>query len=278
MKHLIIFTIKLFILFSINILIPNNGISQIYVSENNDYNFLFGPNNISCDKAILAPYYINYLSEIRTDLSSSVESKVKLIDELKQKDKLKRSEKRKLKKAFRIIDEMEDELFVVDSLMTLWTELAMFKESLIDALELINEGECIEFSTNKGTFNSSEVRIEQSEFSEEIEYNEIIYFESGYIGSKWVKKRSNNCLSSDPNDCLIWCMVESKGLKFTDMMENEYNYDNCPTSFNYNRLKNTCERVKKYNTENDTLEKINVVSIKDNEILIPLSWRLIECK
>ena len=36
-----------------------------------------------------------------------------------------------------------------------------------------------------------------------------IILNEGKARSKWVKKRADkNCLSADPNDCMVWCLVE----------------------------------------------------------------------
>jgi hypothetical protein len=43
-----------------------------------------------------------------------------------------------------------------------------------------------------------------------VAYDDVIV--SG--GTKWVKKAADrNCLSADPNDCLVWCLVEQPEIK-----------------------------------------------------------------
>jgi len=38
-----------------------------------------------------------------------------------------------------------------------------------------------------------------------------IILNEGKATSRWVKKRADrNCLSADPNDCMVWCLVEEK--------------------------------------------------------------------
>jgi len=38
-----------------------------------------------------------------------------------------------------------------------------------------------------------------------------ITLNEGEARSKWVKKRADkNCLSADPNDCMVWCLVEER--------------------------------------------------------------------
>lgn len=38
----------------------------------------------------------------------------------------------------------------------------------------------------------------------------VVLYE-GEKNSQWVKKRADrNCLSADPNDCMVWCLVETK--------------------------------------------------------------------
>lgn len=44
-----------------------------------------------------------------------------------------------------------------------------------------------------------------------VELREIVTQEAG---TKWVKKQANNnCMSKDPKDCLVWCLVEVEEVK-----------------------------------------------------------------
>ena len=35
---------------------------------------------------------------------------------------------------------------------------------------------------------------------------------------EWVKRRVENCQSADPNDCLIWCLVENEPPEYVDLL------------------------------------------------------------
>lgn len=46
---------------------------------------------------------------------------------------------------------------------------------------------------------------------EEIPTEKLVYTEQVPKTTKWVKKKAGNCMSSDPNDCLVWCLQEVEG-------------------------------------------------------------------
>lgn len=48
----------------------------------------------------------------------------------------------------------------------------------------------------------------ESEENVEVDYKEII---TQPASTRWVKKKADkNCLSADPNDCLVWCLVNEE--------------------------------------------------------------------
>lgn len=74
-----------------------------------------------------------------------------------------------------------------------------------------NPGECLEksimpneYETQTTTYNvfTGDVATENVDVEE-------VSIEISAANTKWVKKKADrNCLSSDPNDCLVWCLVE----------------------------------------------------------------------
>lgn len=53
-------------------------------------------------------------------------------------------------------------------------------------------------------------------FLENTEYTEEILIQISSPGTKWVKKKADkNCLSANPEDCLVWCLVNVPGLTKT---------------------------------------------------------------
>ena len=64
-----------------------------------------------------------------------------------------------------------------------------------------------ESMTEQVLVKEASTRIERRPARYETQSEQI---ETAPAATKWVKKRANrNCLSTDPNDCLVWCLVET---------------------------------------------------------------------
>ncbi|MCP3928305.1 MAG: hypothetical protein GY705_04320 [Bacteroidetes bacterium] len=269
---------KYFLSFSL-ILIAFSGLGQIYILQYENYKILVGPENISNDAAIVAPDYLSSLYDLRQGFLDLRERDLKTIEELNIKVKLKKHEKRALRRSSRSKEEIDKELIGLDTVLHLWNELIIFQESLIEASELMNEGQCIEFRTKSGTFYSDELKIEIREFNGIIKYKEAIPVKYVSPETKWVKKKAvKNCVSSNPDECTTWCLVKiQEEYKFTDIIGNEYSYDSCPEGFNYDELKNEWYRKREYNEDYETFEIVTLIRKRGNEVIIPISWETISC-
>ena len=58
---------------------------------------------------------------------------------------------------------------------------------------------------------------------------------------KWEKKKVNNCLSSNPEDCMIWCKVEYNKV-YLDRYNNEIDNQSFSTTLNFMEKNNRVER------------------------------------
>ena len=62
--------------------------------------------------------------------------------------------------------------------------------------------------------------------------------------TKWVKRRAErNCLSADPADCLVWCLVETPTIYDTIVIQ-EKGYG-CMEGFSFSENEEQCERTVK---------------------------------
>lgn len=86
----------------------------------------------------------------------------------------------------------------------------VYEELSINGYEVIEHKGCdsklIDSLKTRNTISEAESIIELSKADFEIFYEEV---EIAPASTKWVKKKADrNCLSSDPNDCLVWCLQE----------------------------------------------------------------------
>lgn len=95
---------------------------------------------------------------------------------------------------------------------------------------------------------------------------------------KWVQKKTDtNCLSADPKDCLVWCLVEVPLNSKADVRAaNENTY--CPAKFEkaYNEV--DCEKEISVSRTLSAGKKLKLLDLtSDKEYLIE-SWEKISCE
>lgn len=264
----------------LNLILSTNLISQIYVSELFDNEIILGPDNINEYETLIAPFYIAGLSDMKMALVEAMDEELNVIEEFKNKEPVKKREKKALKRAKKTKRIFDAEIHKIDSIQHLWNELVMFQESLMEASEIIKEGKCIEFTTKRGKkFYSDEIQVEVEKYDKELNYQEIIPVKGVAAGTKWVKQKADrNCLSADPNDCLVWCLIEEKGsINFKDITGKEFKYNYCPDGFEYDEENGECYKEMTYTDEYDNTEVVSLIRNRSQERLIAKDWKIIKC-
>jgi len=231
---------KYFLLFIFIIVFLLMSTAQVYVYGAHNNVILLGPENISKYDFLLSQSYIDELNSIKSELKNNGKENI-----------------------------------FIDSLLNSWYEVIRIQESLLEASELIKRGSCIEFETENSVFYSDELTIEVANLSGEIKYKEFFNVKIN-SGAKWVKRKStNNCLSPNPEDCMIWCLEESNKYIIEDFSGKEHFFETCPSGFMYDEFNNHCYQKYTYLIDN---EKEVIVLKYNRKIIKPISWQLIECR
>ncbi len=100
---------------------------------------------------------------------------------------------------------------------------AVYEEKVINGYKIVaGESDCdqkiIDSLKTKVKISDAETRLEIKEAIYEIWEDEI---EIAPASTKWIKKKTDkNCLSPDPNDCLVWCLSETPAeYKIVEILE-----------------------------------------------------------
>ncbi len=132
--------------------------------------------------------------------------------------------------------------------------------------ELFLSSNCYDINTTRGIFSPEEYSVDEISVSNSITwsehvktYNHISQIDESSNNQKWVKKKPKNCVSSDPDDCLVWCLIT------------------CPLEFEYNTDNQICSRHIVVDNIKSTYQKIEVVLLSTNQELIVIDFREIEC-
>jgi len=271
---------KLFLILLLSICNSNILFSQLFISEYNGNELILGPEHVVGDQALVANYYLSKLQETKTQLIGTLDFEKGIIADLNSLERLKKKDKNKLWKSEKRVENIEYEISVVDSISYLWSEHLYFNESLVEAHNLMEAGECVKFTTDAGIIYSDELEIVFQENVDEVAIIESIPVEFVPASNQWVKKKADrNCLSADPNDCLVWCLVEVKrGYKYWDIYGNESSIEECPDGFVLNEENMICSKEMNLDAVAYDLMRIELVKKSDGKILFPLSWRAIECE
>lgn len=178
---------------------------------------MIGPANVDVHYLEQVEFYVGkyenmltYLEEVELKHQSELEKQLS-----KKKSKIWR--KNQIKKEENIIAQIQTDIEVIGDYIFLW------KNSKIGAAREKFELEfdanlCYEISSMDKIYFPSEYKVEKED-RDFLEWNEIIpskHVKEGDVkklakqaGYKWVKKRADkNCLSKDPNDCMVWSLVE----------------------------------------------------------------------
>ena len=259
-----------------------NPIAQVFVSDIFTETIIMGPDNITFNHYELANHYVMEIEKLIPELVEIERENNELISNLKSKENLKWKEQNELRKAIVENERIEEEMIGLEEILSSWKNLQKQNELIPLILNWEIQNNCYIASTNKGVFEFSElnfkiIELDHSDFTRNTEFVPV---EIEYGGKEWVKKKADrNCQSADPNDCLVWCLVERKtSYIFIDAMGYEHKESMCPTNFELTKDGKSCIREI---SEVDLIpisRRIEARLYNSNELIEVFTWRQTECK
>lgn len=173
--------------------------------------------------------------------------------------------------------------------LTVWLEIEEYHDTRVtsDFIETYNPEACYRLYTLYDTLevSAAEIAIRQKDKSKWMEYPEAIdaeYIEDVRVikpsSVQWVKKKADrNCQSADPNDCLVWCMVEVPAE--VEVLSRTLNVISCPASYVISSNGERCEKEMIYNGQlSDASKEMAVFSTATQREVEVLSWEKITCR
>lgn len=251
-------------------------ISQVFISDQLEDQIVLGPENVEGDQEVLAFHYLEKNQEYKELLLEKENENTFVINSYKEKKRLKKKDKRQMRRVEKENESIQKDLDWLNEINRQWEAYASHQEKLQEVYSLVKEGKCLEIETLGDVYAATDLVIEMEELEMDIDIEERIPVFIVEAKTEWVKKKADrNCLSADPNDCLVWCLVEVEaGYAFEDIEGKKHTAKNCPNGFYYQR--EMCQRSVEFETvSEETLSKITIK--KDNEILELVDWRVIDC-
>jgi len=217
-------------------------VGQNYNLESNDQ-IIYGPNNVEPKLIIQCKYYIDLYSELEEEVEAKMS---KCTDVFQQRD-------------------FNNDLKKIGQVLFLWVLECEEDEQSISIQQEMNADSCYEVLTKEFILKVSDYEIVPSQWKE-ILYNDYIInpIDTDEL-PKFVKRRKKNCTSTIPDECLVWCMVETE---FKDMYLGD-----CPAGFtkkdlgciSNNYTPKDLNELPKSIRKNESEDKVQVIEIKNIE-------------
>ncbi|MFK7774105.1 MAG: hypothetical protein AB8F94_18280 [Saprospiraceae bacterium] len=201
------------------------------------------------------------------------------IKEMEKAEKKKLWNRNRIKQKNELIEVLEIDKEIIEDYKMLWSELVLGSREK-EFANVYDESNCYSFFANYKNISSQDCRIEldEREFLEWEEFMPQKDIEKKQhlqilqpAGTKWIKKRADkNCLSNDPNDCMVWCLVE---------IPEEYQvtnyYEDIPDNFQLSEDRNVFYR--QFSMENINQKKYRIFTLRNDRELNILDFKKVKC-
>lgn len=215
--------------------------AQVLISKHVD-EICFGPKNVKGDTEVISLAYLEHIDETKTVLEGFKEEQEASITALSLKTRLNKRDKRKLENLESIRQSIEAETVYLSELKRQWTIFLQKQNLLKEAFEHQRNGKCLSFTTNDGIKSSKHLELLKLDEGKKTPVKEFIEVSRTEGGAKWERRRADkNCLSANPDDCLVWCLVKiADGYAYTDMSKRKWSTESCPNVMKHDEHNAIC--------------------------------------
>ncbi len=257
----------------------NSGVnSQIMVLPEFESIYLFGPQNIESPNVLYAMKSISLFDELIAEIDTSINNNLNQIEMIPAEKKNKRINKRKIKRLLKEIKENKELKGYILDFRKMWVDFIEQENLKNEFIEDCLEGGCFDLTTSTGIIKFGEYDFRVDTFYEgNIVFNEFIDIANNKSKFVWVKKKSDNCVSADPDDCIIYCRIYQEEDCIHDYRDKKLKYCKCPEGFEYDDIKRICyKKISLYNNKNFIHVEIINKNKQYNKFEI-LDWKKVDC-
>lgn len=247
--------------------------------------FLIGPDNVDVFHNIQSEYYIENYQLLRENILIEKEDN---LEEIQSLDK-KRFNRKKTLEEITFLEAtntlIDTEVEKIDRFLKLWStwETPIENTSFLKGYQAKN---CYQIDGSEFTYFPTDYRLDTLKQGSQISWHEkvdqmLLEYEFELVEveaarEKWVKKKADrNCLSADPNDCLVWCMVETPA-KFDTIVIQEATLG-CMEGFLLDQSGDQCERIVISDEEVDTELSIKLIDVLTSREIRVKEFEIISC-
>ncbi len=240
---------------------------------------LIGPQNVDQFYPEQVEFYTKKYNTMTNYIDGLIGGHQAEIQEMEKAEKKKLWNRNGIRQKKEIIEVLEIDKEIIEDYKMLWSSLILGSREK-DFAKTYDESHCYSFFSNYNNISSQDCRIELDERDfleweeflwqkdiEEKQHQQIIQPR----GIKWFKRRADkNCLSNDPKDCMVWCLVEIP----EEYQVVNYNKD-APENFQLSKDRGVFYR--KFSIENAVEKKYRIFTLRENLELNILDFIKIKC-
>lgn len=262
------------------------GVFPFVLSQSQELNTLYvtliGPENVDRYYDDQVVYYQKYYNKLKIEVEDMIKEEESEEKKLKTKRKLRGKAKERLDRVIEQLTYLDSDLSFIEDFLGYWEEhKSNFYQKNKEFSNSFDKNKCYTIFVDEKKLASNKYKIEEEQLKEEVNWKEEILsnykeerIETNPATTKWVKRKADkNCLSADPNDCLVWCLVEVPAEYATERVAT------CPEGFSISKDEYLCTNKCSVPSNHEGQRKI-VITNKEypsKEIRIS-NYTIIDCK
>lgn len=238
------------------------------------------PDQVDHSNQAVAHYYINYFDEILIRKEAERDSIKESKEAIQSQRKINRKSNRELTRLNKLIEIVQLEISNLNDLKNEWKEIDFIYESI--DLSLGIDDICYEVIDKDIRYAPGEYKVERKQEGKVIEWVESVpakeEIRSSYTeevtpaSTEWVKKKNqNDCVSSNPEDCYVYCLVK---VPATYRTVGESSISVCPEGFTFNG--NDCIRWQVIKSEKQAY--LRILDIVSGEEIHVVRFEEVNCE
>ncbi len=237
------------------------------------------PENVNVHYEEQIEYYTKKYQTLINDLTDKRASYQLEIEEIESKKKTRKKDAKYIDELKPLIATLREDIKVLKACISLWTDLEVLDNENVEHLSL---DKCYDITAKTYVYSPEEYMILEVypdeiltwyELTESIEIEEVETIPIEPATAKWVRKKvDENCLSRNPDDCLIWCLVEVPAV--TQIIIKRIK--ECPLGFE-NEVDNICVREVDVDNGKST-KRLRIMDITMLTEIRPVSFEESDCE
>lgn len=224
---------------------------------------MVGPDNVDFIYGQQIDFYLADCKLTTVKLDSLVGLQEYELSFVKSKGKIKKRDRIYIKQVEKELRNLTSKKMMVDSCRKSWVDIRAILSNSAN-VENLDSQKCYEIVGKDSTYLPANYKIATISIKEYLFWNELTVInevedskeiEVEPATTRWEKRKSTeNCLSANPEDCLVWCLVDVPA-KYKTIVSQE---KECPDGFAIDFNKDNCKKNRSLPIGGETTKVVKV--------------------